>query len=140
MKLNVVLTPSMATFGDWNAMNTPPSLPNRIRLSQTSSEQLTWLKAKSGITPNILARIAFSLSLKSEFDFRQLTPQSDGLEFNLGTLLGEHAQLYELLLLDDSNATTSEELNRAMVSHIENGLSYLRGSKSLHGLVDVILQ
>ena len=140
MKSNVVLAPSMATFGDWNAMNAPPSLPNRIRLSQTSSEQLTWLKAKSGITPNILARIAFSLSLKSEFDFRQLTPQSDGLEFNLGTLLGEHAQLYELLLLDDSNATTSEELSRAMVSHIENGLSYLRASKSLNSLVGTILQ
>jgi len=119
-------------------MNAPPSLPNRIRLSQASSEQLTSLKAKSGITPNILARIAFSLSLKSDFDFRQLTPQSDGLEINLGTLLGEHAQLYELLLLEDSNAASSEELSLALVSHIENGLAYMRAVKSLNGLIKTI--
>jgi DNA sulfur modification protein DndE len=121
-------------------MNAPPSLPSRIRLSQSSSDQLTFLKTKTGLTPNILARIAFSLSLKSDFDYRQLSPASDGLEFNLGTLLGEHIQLYELLLLEDCDAKNPEELTSAMVSHIDNGLSYLKVTKTLGSLVDTTLQ
>ena len=121
----------MGISGDSKIMNAPPNLPNRIRLSQSSSEQLTFLKSRTGVTPNILARIAFTLSLKSKFDISQLNPDNDGLEFNLGNLLGEHVQLYELLLLQDSNAATQEDLSNAFVSHIENGLQGLRSVKNL---------
>ena len=46
--------------------------------------------------------------------------------------------LYELLLLEDSNAASSEELSLALVSHIENGLAYMRAVKSLNGLIQTI--
>ena len=115
-------------------MNGQPNLPNRIRLSQSASDQLGLLKTRTGLTPNILARIAFSYSLRADFDYQQLTPAADGLEFNLVTLLGDYSSLYELLLFQDSQASTSEELSNALISHIENGLTYMMGTKRLTDL------
>ena len=115
-------------------MNGQPNLPNRIRLSQSASDQLGLLKTRTGLTPNILARIAFAYSLRADFDYQQLTPTADGLDFNLVTLLGDYLSLYELLLFQDSQASTSEELSSALISHIENGLTYMMGTKRLTDL------
>ena len=112
-------------------MKKPLKLPSRVRLSKTASGHLNYLKTQTQLTPNLLARVALCLSIKSDFDYRQLTPASDGLEFNLPTLLGDHALAYELLLLSESNPSDADELSKALVSHIENGISSLRQAKSL---------
>ena len=39
-------------------------LPNRIKLSTKSTDKFRYLKSKTGLTPNILARIAMMLALK----------------------------------------------------------------------------
>ena len=121
-------------------MNEPLKLPSRVRVSEAASNHLAYLKSKTQLTPNILARIALTVSLNSNFDHRHLSPVCDGLEFNLSTLLGDQTLTYELLLLSESGASSVEELTMALVSHIENGVSYLRTSKSLNSLVDTIMQ
>ena len=40
-------------------------LPNRMQLSKNTEEQLKKLKAQTGITPNISARIAFFKSVEN---------------------------------------------------------------------------
>jgi len=119
-------------------VNELPTLPNRIRLSKTASDQLRLLKSRTGLTPNILARIALILSVRAEHDPWQREVDMEGLEINLPTLLGEYAQLYELLLAKTSRAQTSQELTRALVSHVDGGLHSLRGVKNLHGFVEQI--
>ena len=47
-------------------------LPNRMQLSKNTEEQLKKLKAQTGITPNISARIAFFRSIESGFTFEFL--------------------------------------------------------------------
>jgi len=116
-------------------VNELPTLPNRIRLSKAASDQLRLLKGRTGLTPNVLSRIAIIISIRAKHDPWQREVDTNGLEINLSTLLGEYAQLYELLLVSKSMAQTPQELTRALVSYVEGGLHSLRGVKNLHGLV-----
>ena len=43
-------------------------LPNRMQLNRQTEEQLKKLKAYTGITPNVAARLAFFRSLKAILD------------------------------------------------------------------------
>jgi DNA sulfur modification protein DndE len=71
---------------------------NKIKLTADSSERLKQLKAKTGLTPNILCRIGFCLSLKdSSVPDPEKYPEEDR-EFNRYTLLGEWDSLYVALL------------------------------------------
>ena len=119
-------------------MNEPLKLPSRVRVSEAVSNHLAYLKSKTQLTPNILARIALTISLNSNFDHRHLSPVCDGLEFNLSTLLGDQTLTYELLLLSESGASSVEELTMALVSHIENGIAYLRQVKSLTDVANIV--
>ena len=121
-------------------MKKPLKLPSRIRLSKEVSNQLNYLKSQTQLTPNILARIALATSIESGFDYRQLSPAGDGLEFNLPTLLGDHTLAYELLLLSETEAEDQDELTQALVSHIENGVASLRQAKSLLEMVSASLK
>ena len=110
-------------------------LPNRIHLSKTASEQLKFLKARTGITPNVLARIALVRSIKEKFDYTLKEVSSDGLEFQMPTLLGEYSLLYEKLLIELHAIQEPHELARALAAHIENGLSYIRNVRDLKDLL-----
>jgi DNA sulfur modification protein DndE len=71
---------------------------NKIKLTTDSSERLKQLKAKTGLTPNILCRIGFCLSLKdSAVPDPEKYPEEDR-EFNRYTLLGEWDSFYVALL------------------------------------------
>jgi len=119
-------------------MKKPLKLPSRIRLSKEVSNQLNHLKSQTQLTPNILARIALATSIESGFDYRQLSPVGDGLEFNLPTLLGDQTLIYELLLLSETGAEDQDELTQALVSHIENGVASLRQAKALRDVGSAI--
>lgn len=71
---------------------------NKIKLTSDSSERLKQLKARTGLTPNILCRLGFCLSLKdSSVPDPEKYPEEDR-EFNRYTLLGEWDALYVALL------------------------------------------
>ena len=98
-------------------------IPHRIRISERATARLKYLKSRTGLTPNVLSRFAFVLSIR---EMRRVSGSGralGGQEFNSSTLFGEHVELYELLLDryvslvgDDRRSTT------IIANHIENGL------------------
>lgn len=71
---------------------------NRLRLSQDLKYRLRNLKGRTGLTPNLVCRVGFCLSLG---DPRVPDPQQydeDGPELNRSTLLGDWDDFYEALL------------------------------------------
>lgn len=71
---------------------------NKIRVSKSASVRLSMLKGRTGLTPNILCRLGFCLSLG---DSSIPSPQrfdEDGQEFNRYTLTGEFDTIFIALL------------------------------------------
>ena len=97
---------------------------NKIKLTADSSERLKQLKAKTGLTPNVLCRIGFCLSLSDDsIPDPEKYPEEDR-EFNRYTLLGEWDPLYVALLRqrlasDGANNHPEEAYFRA---HVNRGV------------------
>jgi len=110
---------------------------NKIKLTTDSSERLKQLKARTGLTPNILCRIGFCLSLKdNSIPNPEKFPEEDR-EFNRYTLLGEWDALYVALLrqrLDEDGVTDHSE-EAYFRAHLNRGIYALsRQVKSVSDL------
>jgi len=85
---------------------------SRVKISSDATFKLRSLQAKTGLTPNILLRIGFGLSLQEKaFLDPALYPQ-DGQELNRYTLTGEYDAGFLALLkvwLDKSKINANEE-------------------------------
>jgi DNA sulfur modification protein DndE len=71
---------------------------SKIRLTKDSSNRLRFMAGKTGLTPNLLCRLAFCLSLA---EARVPNPEDypeEEREFNRYTLLGEYDALFVALL------------------------------------------
>lgn len=110
-------------------------LPKRLRISHNATETLKLLKARTGVTPNIVCRMALLISLENGPDGGQAQPDQNGSEFNAVTLFGEFALLLDALLTQVHGPLTSKEKVDKIVSHIDDGLSTLRKSRSLTELI-----
>lgn len=108
--------------------------PNRIRISKGASDQLKLIKQRTGLTPNILCRIAIMLSLRRDCLNKKSNAKLDGLEFNLSTLFGEHAALYECLLRQAYGELTQKEAEVLLASHADDGVMVLKAARSLSEL------
>lgn len=62
---------------------------NRVRISQDTTKRLQILKGKTGLTPNILLRLAFCFSLNDPKIPNPAEYDQDGQELNRYTLTGE---------------------------------------------------
>jgi len=71
---------------------------NRIRISKSASARLSILKGRTGLTPNILCRLGFCLSLGEPSVPNPEKFDENGQEFNRYTLTGEYDKLYIALL------------------------------------------
>src|SRR5688572_28089636 len=109
-------------------------LPNRFRISSKATRTLGNLKASTGVTPNILCRFAFMFSVRNgaQGGLKQLA--LDGSEFNLSTLLGEHAVAYECILKALHGELDAKRCAEVVASHIEDGLDQLRTHKPIWAL------
>ncbi len=110
-------------------------LPNRIRTTKDAAEQLKYLKAKTGLTPNILCRIAICKSLGQKRMLAERTQELGGLEFNSVTLFGNYARLYEAMFCQLYGRRDVENIESVIANHIDDGLNSLRGVQSL---IDVL--
>jgi Domain of unknown function (DUF1832). len=110
-------------------------LPNRIHTSKTARDQLHLIKQRTGVTPNLIARLAIARSIEQRFDYKTTEPDANGLEFNISTLLGEQALLYERLLVELHGTEDVAELSRALVSHLDNGLGCFKGIRDINDLL-----
>jgi len=112
-------------------------LPNRMQLNRTVEEQLKKLKANTGITPNVSARIAFFRSIESDYTYQpNIEYKLDGsLTLDKFTWLGKSQLVTELLLKKKYPELKGKELQFAWASHVEHGVSALRNHKDLSSLI-----
>ena len=114
-------------------------IPHRIRVSERATARLQLLKSRTGLTPNILSRFAFLLSIR---DMRQVEHSSDeskgGMEFNAPTLFGEYQEVYEFALVRYVELVRDgAEPSVIIADHIENGLHKMGHIRKLDDLVDL---
>ncbi|MCY3542355.1 MAG: DndE family protein [Gammaproteobacteria bacterium] len=111
-------------------------IPNRVRVSQHATRRLTFLKSQTGLTPNILSRIAFMLAIRDMRRVPQLAEDMSGQEFNAPTLFGEYQEVYDLLLTKYFHETMDDGDPNTVISHlIENGLHKMGHIRSLEDVV-----
>ena len=100
---------------------------NRVRISEEATQRLSILKGRTGLTPNILCRIAFCLSLK-EPGIPDEGKDSQGQEFNRFTLTGEWDTFYVALLrlrMINDDLYPNTNLLYQFKEHIERGVIIL---------------
>ncbi|AMG31162.1 DNA sulfur modification protein DndE [Grimontia hollisae] len=107
-------------------------LPNRMNLSRSTEEQLKKLKAYTGITPNVSARIAFFRSIESDFRYQGQPAKLDGpLVLDKYTWLGETSDITELMLKMYYPELDAKAYQQAWAAHVEDGIASLRNHKSI---------
>ncbi len=115
-------------------------LPSRMQLNKTVEDQLKQLKIKTGITPNVSARIAFFRSIESGYTYQPNTGYKlDGAQtMDKYTWLGKTQLVTELLLKQKYPELDGKELQMAWASHIEHGVSALRNHKNISDLASAL--
>ena len=113
---------------------------NRLRVCGEVSKRLVHLKARTGLTPNILCRIGFcvslnDLSIPNPDDF----PQDSDREIDRHTLTGQWDRMFVALVKvrceHDGLATDDESLATQFRAHVNRGVLLLyKRVKTLHDL------
>jgi DNA sulfur modification protein DndE len=100
----------------------------KLRFSKQASNMMRFLAGKTGLTPNLLCRIGFCLSLSEpRVPNADEYPEEDR-EFNRYTLLGEHDALFVALL---NERCKRDGIERAKVedqfrAHMNRGVMLLQ--------------
>ena len=108
-------------------------LPQRVKLSRKATEKLRYMKSTTGLTPNILGRIAIMLAIREGGDLSNAgVSDSEGQELSKDVLFGEHADVYQVMINqyvhDKSIDMTAQQVISAM---IEVGVFKMGHLKSL---------
>lgn len=113
-------------------------LPNRMQLSRTVEEQLKKLKAYTGVTPNVSARIAFFRSIETDFRYQPEAEYNTNGHLTLDkiTWLGRTQEITELLLKYNYPELEGKQLQQAWAAHVEHGVASIRNSRTLLSLIE----
>jgi DNA sulfur modification protein DndE len=111
-------------------------LPKRMHISQAATDKLKILKGRTGLTPNIVCRIALVRSLREGGRAGKKKVDQNGSEFIGTTLFGEQANVFEALLIQVHGPLDSKNLGQVIASHIDDGLTALMKAKSVAELVE----
>ncbi len=115
---------------------------NRLRLSSDVGFRLRNLKGKLGVTPNLLCRLGFIMSLAEPGIPQAESFDEEGPELNRSTLFGEWEQLFDVYLkerlLQDGLDPDGEYLSQ-LRAHMNRGANMVcnrvRDYSDLLGLV-----
>jgi DNA sulfur modification protein DndE len=115
-------------------------LPNRIKLSKKATDKLRYLKTQTGLTPNILSRIAIMLAIKEGSDLSNagVGEMDGGQELNDTTLFGEHIAMYDVLInqyIHDKKLGLS--VGETIVAMVEIGVHKMGHIRQLEQLSDL---
>lgn len=115
-------------------------IPNRIKLSKKATDKLRYLKSQTGLTPNILSRLALMLAIKEGSDLSNacVGEIEGGQELNDTTLFGEYIFIYDVLInqyIHDKNLKLST--GETIVAMIEIGVHKMGHIKNLEQLCDL---
>ena len=114
---------------------------NRIAVKADAANKLKILKGRTGLTPNILCRIAICMSLNTKATVESTTTDETGLEFNKFTLLGENEALLTSLLVqyhfnNTYKTPTEGELLTDLKWHLNRGVNIVYSRvKNLQDLI-----
>lgn len=99
----------------------------RLRTSKYAAETLKQLQSTTSLTPNILARIAVSLSLKISDPVTETVPDQNGLEIPRNVLTGEYDYIYKALIAQHCGREISDEeyFPDLFNAHLERGVRLL---------------
>ena len=100
----------------------------KLRLTKDASNRLRFLAGKTGLTPNLLCRLGFCLSLSEQSAPRPEDYPEEDREFNRYTLLGEYDPLYVALLRErcHNDGLPEEAWPGAFRAHMNRGVSLLQ--------------
>ena len=115
-------------------------IPNRIKLSKKATDKLRFLKTKTGLTPNILSRIAIMLAIREGGDLSNagVGNMEGGQELNDTTLFGEHIYLYDILInqyIHDKQLDLS--VGETIVAMVEIGIFKMGHIRQLEQLCEL---
>ena len=113
----------------------------KLRLTKEASNRLRFLAGKTGLTPNLLCRMGFCLSLGEP-----AIPNPDGYpeeerEFNRYTLLGEYDALFVALLRERccQDGVDLSRLADFFRAHMNRGIVLLQGRvRSVGDIAEVV--
>lgn len=99
----------------------------RVRFSTEADNRLRMLKARTGLTPNIICRLGLCLSIEEPGEPRSDSSGASLREINRYTLLGEYDQLFVALLntRHPQVGDDPDELARLFVEHLHRGIALL---------------
>ena len=111
----------------------------RVTFTSEADVILKMLKARTGITPNVLCRMGLSLSLDEPGRPRPVERGSGpaAREINRYTLLGEYDVVFVALLRmrAEEDGVTKDVLDEEFLAHLHRGIQLLSGRlKSLQDL------
>lgn len=106
-------------------------LPNQFRISKKATDTLAMMKGRTGITPNILARLAIAHALESNSLSQDITSTPGDQILHTSTLFGEHAEMYAMLIRQQSEGI---DISKAVTQLIDNGLGIFTGVNNLNDL------
>ena len=101
---------------------------NKIKISKDATQKLRLLKARTGLTPNILCRIGFCLSLNEPGTPDSNKQPEDGMEFNRYTLTGQYDILFLSLLKErctQERFFEDYDLKEQFLAHLNRGVFLL---------------
>jgi DNA sulfur modification protein DndE len=116
----------------------------QFRLSNQGKEQLTRLKAKTGISQwNILCRWAFCLSLREPTPPTPIEiPADSNVELEWTVFGGDCHELYMSVLMErcvrDSLDTSPETLTRQFRLHLHRGIGYLATPNRIRSIKELV--
>ncbi len=103
---------------------------HRIRISEDATYKLRSLKAKTGLTPNLLARIALCYSLEQGTQNNLVPMDEHGQEFNRFTLTGEYDDYFVGLIRErcvKDGLDPEKEFMKVFKHHLNNGVIAING-------------
>lgn len=99
----------------------------RIPFTIENDNRMRSLKAKTGVTPNLLGRFGFCISLEEPGIPKKINLDDEmGREINRYTMLGEYDEMFIALLKTwminhDIDYNNSENMNNYFVDHMNRG-------------------
>jgi DNA sulfur modification protein DndE len=118
-----------------------PMKLSKIRLTKDASNRLRFLAGRTGLTPNLLCRMGYCLSLEEPKAPDPKEFAEEEREFNRYTLLGEYDVLFVALLRQRlyQDGIETDHLEDHFRAHMNRGLSLLqqrvRNVADLAGLI-----
>lgn len=101
----------------------------KLKVSSEATGRLRMLRQRSGLTPNLLCRMALTSSLEMGPVGGMAAPEESGQEFNAYTLFGSDQPIFLSLLslveATDDEELDDEELLRRLRCHIDRGIGYI---------------